>query len=76
MSNKQLRNAIRLGHLIIAGILAVFAYSPLRLNDTFTAIVQMIVIPVLVASGIVLWQQPLVVKWLNRGRSQEQAKNA
>jgi thiosulfate reductase cytochrome b subunit len=76
MSNKQLRNVVRLVHLAIAVIIAAFVYSPLRLNDTFTAIIQLIVIPVLIVSGIVMWQQPLVIKWLNRGRGQEQGKGA
>ncbi|MBL8095259.1 MAG: hypothetical protein JNL73_13910 [Anaerolineales bacterium] len=74
MSNKQLRNVVRLVHLAIAVLIGAFAYSPLRLNDTFAAIVQLIVVPVLIVSGIVMWQQPLVIKWLNRGRSQEQQK--
>ncbi|MBL8095881.1 MAG: hypothetical protein JNL73_17020 [Anaerolineales bacterium] len=72
MSNKQLRNVVRLVHLAIAVIIAAFAYSPLRLNDTFAAVVQFVVIPVLIVSGLVMWQQPLVIKWLNRGRSHEQ----
>jgi hypothetical protein len=74
MSNKQLRNIVRLVHLIIAALIAAFVYSPLRLNDTFTSVVQLVVLPVLIVSGIVMWQQPTVVKWLNRGQTQNQPK--
>lgn len=75
MSNKQLRNAVRLIHLVIAGCMAVFIYSPLRLDSTFAAVVQLLVVPVVVISGIVMWQQPLVVKFFNRGRGQRPQKS-
>lgn len=69
MSNKQFRNVVRLIHLIIGGAMVAFIYSPLRLNSSFAMIMQFLVIPIAVASGIVMWQQPLVLKLLKRGKN-------
>lgn len=71
MSNAQIRKTVRIVHLAVAIFMAVLIYSPLRLDNTFVAIVQFIVVPFAVISGIILWQQPRVVKFFNysRGRS-------
>ncbi len=73
MSNKQLRNVVRLVHLLVAAFMAVFIYSPLRLDSTVTLIAQVVVVPVVALSGLVMWQQPTVVKFLNRGRTPAKA---
>lgn len=73
MSNKQLRNVVRLVHLLVAAFMAVFIYSPLRLDPTVTLIAQAVVVPVVALSGLVMWQQPTVVKFLNRGRTPAKA---
>lgn len=70
MSNKQLRNVLRVVHLVLAVVMAVLIYSPLRLDSTFAAVVQFIVVPVAGISGIVMWQQPAVVKLFNRRSAQ------
>ncbi len=70
MSNKQLRNVLRVVHLVLAVVMAVLIYSPLRLDNTFAAVVQFIVVPVAGISGIVMWQQPAVVKLFNRRSTQ------
>lgn len=68
MSNAQIRNVVRIAHLLVAGFMALFIYSPLRLDGTFTFVVQFIVVPVAVISGLVLWQQPRVLKLVRRSR--------
>ena len=73
MSNKQLRNVVRLVHLLVAAFMAVFIYSPLRLDPTVTLIAQVVVVPVVALSGLVMWQQPTVVKFLNHGRTPAKA---
>ena len=73
MSNKQLRNVVRLVHLLVAAFMAVFIYSPLRLDPTVTLIAQDVVVPGVALSGLVMWQQPTVVKFLNRGRTPAKA---
>lgn len=75
MSNKQTRNTLRLVHLIVASLMAVFIYSPLRLDDTFAAVIQALVVPIVVITGVVMWQQPLVMKLLNRGRRAESPRS-
>ena len=73
MWNKQLRNVVRLVHLLVAAFMAVFIYSPLRLDPTVTLIAQVVVVPVVALSGLVMWQPPTVVKFLNRGRTPAKA---
>lgn len=70
MSNKQLRNVVRLVHLLVAAFMAVFIYSPLRLDNTVTVIAQVLIVPVVALSGLVMWQQPAVVKLFNRRSAQ------
>jgi thiosulfate reductase cytochrome b subunit len=69
MSNKQIRTITRWIHIIGGAMIAAFVYaSPLRDSDTFTLLMQLVVIPLLIVSGVVMWQQPKILKWL-RGRS-------
>lgn len=69
MSNKQLRNTIRLLHLLFAGCMAAYIYSPLHLNSTFTTVLQLLIVPAVIVSGIVMWQQPRVIKLFKRAQS-------
>jgi len=74
MSNKQFRTITRGVHVIVAILMAIFIYSPLRLDPNFAALMQYAVVPIVGLSGFVLWQQPAVLKTLNRGRSPEPVK--
>lgn len=76
MSNKQFRSAGRLIHLLVASVVVVFIVSPLRLNGAFVTVVQVGVVPILVISGLVLWQQPAVIKFFNRRRGEAPGKGS
>lgn len=64
MSNKQLRNLTRIIHLITAVLIGLAIYSPLRADPTFMLLSQVLIIPVLTISGVVMWQQPKIMKLL------------
>ncbi len=64
MSNKQLRIIIRWIHVIGGVMLGAFVYSPLREISEFVLLMQFVVIPVLTVSGLALWQQARLNKWL------------
>lgn len=66
MSNKQFRNINRIAHLIEGVFIALFVYSPLRTDDTYLAIMQFVILPAIIISGVFMWQQPTIMKLLRR----------
>jgi hypothetical protein len=75
MSNKQLRNVIRAVHLLISILLLALVYSDsLRQSESFVTLVR-VVVPMVVASGIAMWQQASITK-LRRSLSNRKAAEA
>lgn len=71
MSNKTLRFIMRWVHIIGGSILAAFIYSSsLREIDAFVLLAQVVVVPGLILSGVIMWQQPRVGKLLKRFSAQ------
>jgi hypothetical protein len=68
MSNKQFRSVMRWVHVVGGALIFTFIYSS-TLNDIalFEAAIKFAIIPILGISGILLWQQPRVMKLL-KGR--------
>ncbi len=66
MSNKKLRNGIRIIHLIAAATLGMYFYSPIAGNETLRLIIQFVTLPGIVLTGTALWQQAHLNKLLNR----------
>ncbi len=65
-SNKTLRDALRVVHLVIAGMIGAHLYSPLAEAEWFTTLVRFSTMPVLVLTGLSMWQMPLLTKLLKR----------
>jgi len=76
MSNKNLRNVIRIVHLIAAATLGVYFYSPMAGDETLRLIIQFITLPSIVLTGIALWQQAYLNKLLNRSTRKSLANAA
>lgn len=67
MSNKRFRQVIRVGHIIEGVLIALFIYSPtLAANSTYTAVIQFVVFPAIAISGLLLWQQARVLKFMRQ----------
>ena len=66
MSNKTLRNGIRIVHLIAAATLGMYFYSPIAGNETLRLVIQFGTLPGILLTGIGLWQQAYLNKLLNR----------
>jgi hypothetical protein len=64
ISEKQLRNILRITHLVAGVVLGNFLYSPLGSNPTFRMLMQIVIFPVFVLTGLWLWQMPRVRKLL------------
>ena len=76
MSNKNLRNAIRMIHLIAAATLGVYFYSPIAGDETLRLLIQFVTLPSIVLTGIALWQQAYLNKLLNRNTRKSMASSA
>lgn len=72
MSNKQFRQTVRIGHIIEGVMIALYLYSPtLAANVVYAGIVKFVVFPAIVISGLLLWQQPRVLKFFRNLRTSE-----
>ena len=76
MSNKNLRNGIRIIHLIAAATLGVYFYSPFAGEETLRLFIQFVTLPSMVLTGIALWQQAYLNKLLNRKTRKSAAGSA
>ena len=65
-SNKSLRNSFRVIHLVVAGLIGVYIYSPLGTVEWYANLVRASVLPILLITGISMWQMPSLTKWLKR----------
>ena len=64
MSNKTLRRVTRLIHTLAGISFPLLVYSPLGDNSAFLTFNQVLLVPMVVLSGVLMWQQPRVSKWL------------
>lgn len=69
MSNKRLRQTVRSAHLALGMMLGFFVYSPLREVGWYVLTVQALAVPLVILSGLALWQQPKLSSWLKRRSS-------
>ena len=76
MSNKNLRNVIRIIHLIAAATLGMYFYSPIAGDETLRLIIQMVTLPSIVLTGVVLWQQAYLNKLLHRNARKPMTNSA
>jgi hypothetical protein len=72
-SNKQQRDIQRIAHLVGATMLMLYLYTPLGSTPIFIALMQFLVVPLLVATGMLMWQLPRLRKLLQGKRLARQA---
>ncbi|HEV2235437.1 MAG TPA: hypothetical protein VGR57_02140 [Ktedonobacterales bacterium] len=63
-SNKRIRDAQRITHLAAAALLALALYAPLGSVPLLVAALKFGVIPLLVATGLLMWQWTRLRRWL------------
>lgn len=64
MSNKQLRQAIRVAHIVEGSLIVAYIYSTsLQESTLYSGLIQFVVVPAIIISGLLLWQQARVNKW-------------
>jgi hypothetical protein len=75
MSNKNVRNGIRIIHLIAAATLGLYFYSPIAGDETLRLIIQFVTLPSIVLTGLALWQQAYLNKLLHRSTRKSTANS-
>lgn len=70
---KQVRTQQRAAHLVTGAIVLVAVYAGPLLGAAFAAVVQWVIFPVLVLSGLAMWQWPRIRRAL-RGRVEAAAR--
>lgn len=64
MTNRQIRTYLRYAHLIEGILIAIYIYSPAaQQNPIYSGLIQFVVLPFIVISGLALWQQPRINRW-------------
>ncbi len=69
LSGKQVRDVQRIVHLVSGLLVGAYISTPLADVPAFSAFVQLVVVPVLVAAGMAMWQMARLRKLLARRRS-------
>jgi len=65
VSNKQIRDIQRVTHLVAALLLMLYVYLPLGSMPLLTTVVQFGVLPLLAATGMLMWQWTRLRKLLH-----------
>ena len=76
LSGKQVRDLQRIVHLVSGLLVGVYIYTPLADVTAFSLLVQLVVVPVLVAAGMAMWQMARLRRVLTRRRPTASTKHA
>ena len=75
LSGKQQRTILRYSHLLAGMLNVLFIYTPFGDVWAFQLLVQIILVPVIIITGVWMWQQTrvrkLIAKRLRQGEHQE-----
>jgi hypothetical protein len=67
---KRLRDRQRMAHLVTGVALVAYVYAPGGPGAVLETAVRWVILPLLAASGVLMWQWPKVRRWARRLRSQ------
>ncbi len=81
LNQAHIRTILRWGHIAEGMFLVAYVYSGSHSNAVLTEIARFVVIPLIVVSGLWLWQQGRIVRWmrsssLQTGRQEVSADQA
>jgi hypothetical protein len=65
-TNKQLRDQLRLVHILASVILGAYIYSPWRSNQTYAIAMSFAIFPILAFTELWMWQVPRIKKWIKQ----------
>jgi thiosulfate reductase cytochrome b subunit len=68
MNASRERNVIRILHLVLSIPIVGFIYGPVANIPQAAWFTRFVAVPIVVLSGIWLWQKPRVLRWVRRGQ--------
>lgn len=68
MSSKRIRTLLRYGHLVEGALIGIYIYSPLGAVTAYALFIQFVIFPLVIFSGIAMWQLPRYNKWRSQRR--------
>lgn len=66
--NKTTRTVLRWTHLLVGWLIGVFVYTPAHENETFVLLMQIVFLPVVILTGVWMWQQARIRRLYRRLR--------
>ena len=66
LNQARVRAILRWGHILEGMFLVAYVYSGSHPNAILTSIARFVVMPLIVASGLWLWQQGRIIRWTRR----------
>ncbi|MFM2581933.1 hypothetical protein [Vibrio campbellii] len=66
MSGQLVRLALRWMHILCALLVGAALYSPLKANEMFMTLTLFVLVPVVAITGVMMWKQGTVMKYLHR----------
>lgn len=66
--NRPTRIVLRWTHLLVGWLIGVFVYTPMRENETFVLLMQVVFVPAVVVTGLWMWQQARIKRLYRRAR--------
>ncbi len=64
MTPMTFRRTLRWSHLATSAIIGTYLYSPWSTDPTFTAVTLYAVFPLMALTGVAMWQQARLARWL------------
>ncbi len=66
--NKTVRTVLRWTHLLVGWLIGVFVYTPMREDEAFVLLMQVVFVPAVVLTGVWMWQQARIRRLYRRLR--------
>lgn len=66
--NRTTRIVLRWTHLLVGWMIGVFVYTPMRENETFVLLMQVVFVPAVFVTGLWMWQQARIKRLYGRAR--------
>ena len=68
MSGQLVRQILRWVHIIGALFIGAALYSPLKTNETFMTLIMFGLVPAVAITGVMMWKQGYIMKFINRNK--------
>jgi thiosulfate reductase cytochrome b subunit len=73
MNGQLMRQILRWVHIVCALFVGAALYSPLQNNEAFMTLTLFGLVPIVAITGIMMWKQGKLMKFVNRNRELEKA---